>query len=268
MKKIFKLGVIGAGFMATALIDGAIRSKSVDKNDVFVCDVNVSALDKVGTLGVSTTLNADELVNKSEYVLFAVKPQSLNDVLDVIKNCSCDKFISIMAGVKKNKIKNVFPDAKVARCMPNTPCAIGEGAVGLDVSDFKNANDIEFIKNLLSSLAKVVLVDEELLGAVTGISGSSPAYFYLFLKGIIDAGVKHGLSYEDAKTLATATMIGAGKMVQANSDKSLDELINAVCSKGGTTIQAVNVYNESGLMEITEKAIDACVNRSKELENI
>ncbi len=268
MKKIFKLGVIGAGFMATALVNGAIRSKSVDKSDVSVCDINASALDKIGALGVSTTLNADELVNKSEYVLFAVKPQSLNDVLEVVKNCSCDKFISIMAGVKKNKIKDIFPNACVARCMPNTPCAIGEGAVGLDVSDFENPNDIDFIKNLLSSLAKVVLVDEEFLGAVTGVSGSSPAYFYLFLKGIIDAGVKHGLSYEDAKTLATATMIGAGKMVQANNDKSLDELINAVCSKGGTTIQAVNVYNESGLSDITEKAIDACIKRSKELENL
>ena len=173
-----------------------------------------------------------------------------------------------MAGVKKEKIKKAFSNSKVARCMPNTPCAIGFGAVGLDLSDFKCNRDKKFITSLLSSFANAVLVDEDKLNAVTGVSGSSPAYFYLFLKGIIESGVKHGLTYEDAKTLAVSTMIGAGKMVMENSEKSLDDLINAVCSKGGTTIEAINTYNECELTKITEKAIDACVKRASELENL
>ena len=175
--------------------------------------------------------------------MFAVKPQNLNDVLSVIKGCDCEKFISIMAGVKKQKIKSVFLNAKVARCMPNTPCSIGCGAVGLDISEF-SGDDAGFIVNLLQSIASVSLVGEDKLNAVTGISGSAPAYFYLFLKGIIDAGVKNGLSYDEAKKLATSTMIGAGKMVENNPDKDIEQLIDAVCSKGGTTIEAVKVYKE------------------------
>lgn len=268
MKKKFKLGVIGAGFMSTAIIKGAIASKILLPNEIIVSDVNTASLDKISPLGVSVTNDNVQLANNSEYVLFAIKPQNLDSVLSQIGNCNADKFISIMAGVKKQKIKKVFPAAAVARCMPNTPCAIGCGAVGLDVSDYTNKYDQEFAKNLLSAFAEVVLVGEDKLNAVTGVSGSSPAYFYLFLQGIIEAGVKHGLTYEDAKILAVNTMIGAGEMVKNNPNKDISELIDAVCSKGGTTIEAVNVYKESGLSVITEKAIDACVKRASELENL
>ena len=268
MKKNFKLGVIGCGFMSSAIIKGAINGKILSAEQIYVSDINQDSLDKIATLGVKTTQDNIDLVNNSEIVLFAIKPQNLNDVLLNIKGCKCNKFISIMAGVKKQKIKNVFPNAKIARCMPNTPCSIGAGAVGLDLSDFKCNRDKGFITKLMSSFASVVLVDEDKLNAVTGVSGSSPAYFYLFLKGIIESGVKHGLNYEDAKTLAVSTMIGAGKMVQENCEKSIDDLINAVCSKGGTTIQAINTYNDCELSKITEKAIDACVKRASELENL
>ena len=173
-----------------------------------------------------------------------------------------------MAGVKKDRIKTALGNVKVARCMPNTPCAIGFGAVGLDLSDFDDLNDGDFIKGVLSSFAEVLEVKEDDMHAVTGVSGSAPAYFYAFLKGIIDAGVKNGLDYETAKRLATATMVGAGEMVKQNPDKSLEELINAVCSKGGTTIEAIKVFDNENLQKITEKAVDACVNRSKELEKL
>jgi len=270
MKKKFKLGVIGAGFMATSIISGAISNKIVDEKDVIVSDVNQTSLDKIAKFGVAITMNNVELVNNSEFVLFAVKPQNLKDLLISIYDCNNEnlKFISIMAGVKKEKIKKAFSNSKVARCMPNTPCAIGFGAVGLDLSDFDDEKDKEFINKLFSTLATVVCVDEDKLNAVTGVSGSAPAYFYLFLKGVIEAGVQHGLSYDEAKLLATSTMIGAGKMVEHNKDKSLDELINAVCSKGGTTIEAVKVYNDAELTSITNKAIEACVKRSQELENL
>ena len=268
MEKKFKLGVIGAGFMATSIIKGAINSKILSPESICVSDLNDEALSRMSDIGVYTTKDSAYLVNESEFVLFAVKPQNLDSVLNAISNSLCDKFISIMAGVKKEKIKKVFKNACIARCMPNTPCAIGSGAVGLDCSDFINIDDVEFVKNLLSSFASVVETKEEKMNAVTGVSGSSPAYFYLFLKGIIEAGVQQGLDYEAAKTLATSTMIGAGKMVLANKDKSLDELINAVCSKGGTTIEAIKVYECVGLNLITEKAIAACVKRAAELENL
>ena len=268
MEKKFKLGVIGAGFMATAIIKGIIKAGLIHSEQIIVSDVCQTSLDKIASLNVSTTTDNEYLANNAEFVLFAVKPQGISEVLSQIKNCLCNKFISIMAGVKKQRIKDQINGAKVARAMPNTPCSIGAGSIGLDVSDFDNDTDVNFISKLFSSIGAVVFVLEDKLNAVTGVSGSSPAYFYLFLKGIIESGVKHGLTEQEAKILATNAMRGAAEMVINNEDKTLDDLIFAVCSKGGTTIQAINEYNESDLSKITEKAVDACVKRSVELENI
>ncbi len=268
MKKKFKFGVIGAGFMSTAIIKGILNAKLLKPKQILVSDVNSESLDRASILGVNVSSDNNYLSKNCEFLMFAVKPQSLESVLNSITDFNCEKIITIMAGVKKAKIKKHFTNAKIARCMPNTPCSIGCGAVGLDVADYDDSSDINFIKNLLSSIASVVLVDEDKMNVVTGVSGSSPAYFYLFLKGIIEAGVNNGLSENEALTLACNTMIGAGKMVLSNPDKKIDDLINAVCSKGGTTIEAIKKFNEFELNEITKKAIDACIGRAIELENL
>lgn len=268
MKKKFKFGVIGAGFMSSAIISGAISSKVLKPKQIIVSDVKDESLDIISKKGVFVTKDNRYLCENAEFVLFAVKPQNLSEVLQQIKDCECDKFISIMAGIKKDRIKQIFKSSKIARCMPNTPCSIGYGAVGIDLSDYTDEKDITFIKSLFSSFAEVVVVAEDKLNAVTGVSGSGPAYFYLFLKSIIDAGVKNGLTEQDAKNLAVNTMIGAGFMVKNNKDKTIDELINAVCSKGGTTIEAINTFKGLNLLEISQKAVDACVKRSTELENL
>ena len=268
MKKKFKLGVIGAGFMSNAIVGGVISSGVLSPEQIIVSDISETAVEKIHKKGVTVTMDNLYLSDNAEFVMFAVKPQTISSVLKEIKNTTCKKFISIMAGIKKDKIKNELNDISVARCMPNTPCSIGYGAIAIDLTDYKDLSDKEFIKNIFKSLAVLVEVPESKLNAVTGISGSSPAYFYLFLKCIIDSGVKNGLTENEAKTLAVNTMIGSGKMVLNNSDKSLDELINAVCSKGGTTIEAVKIFNEMELAGITDKAIDACIKRSFELENL
>lgn len=268
MKKKFKLGVVGAGFMSSAIVNGAICAGYLKKSDVIVSDLSESALKKMAEKGVFGTTDNSRVFEEAEFVLFAVKPQTFASAVQSVKNDEEYKIISIMAGVKIEKIKKYFPHAVVARCMPNTPCSVGYGAVGIDVSGLKTAADVEFVKGLFSSFAEVVLTREEALNVITGISGSAPAYFYLFLKGIIDAGVKRGLSENEAKKLAVNTMIGSGMMVKNNGDKSLDELITAVCSKGGTTIEAIKVYEDNRLSETTDKAIAACVRRAEELENV
>ena len=270
MENKFKFGVIGAGFMSSAIISGAIKSKFLLPSQIIVSDINQSALSKFENNNINTTTDNSIVFNNSEYVLLAIKPQHFLEAVKDIKYPNCKKIISIMAGVKKSAVKSAFKDTdvKVVRCMPNTPCSVGNGAIGVDLSDFNNENDKQFVSGLFSSFAKLVFVDESKLNTVTGISGSSPAYFYLFIKCLIESGVKNGLNYEDAKALAVNTMIGSGKMIFENSDKSLDDLINAVCSKGGTTIEAIKVFNECGLSEITDKAVTACINRAKELEDL
>ncbi len=267
MKKPFILGVIGAGFMSTAIIKGILRAKVLKKSQIIVSDLNDEALNKMQKIGIKTTKDNSLLAKNSEFVLFAIKPQNFNDVAFAIKNEKIENIISIMAGVKKEKIKSYFKESKIVRCMPNTPCSIGVGAVGIDNYDLTDKKDKEFINKIFTSFANVCYLNEDDINAVTGISGSSPAYFYLFIKGIVESGVKNGLTYENALNLATSTMIGAGKMIINNKDKSLDDLINAVCSKGGTTIEAIKTFNDNKLIEICDKAVNACIKRSRELED-
>jgi pyrroline-5-carboxylate reductase len=265
MEKKFKLGVIGAGFMSSAIISGIISSKNLKPSEILVSDINDIALSKMQEKGVNTTKDNVELVENCNFILLAIKPQTLSVVANEIGVRNDKKVISIMAGVTKNRIKEIFTSSFVARAMPNTPCSIGYGAVGLDVTDFTDETDKEFVKNVFTALATVEFVSEDMLNAVTGVSGSSPAYFYLFLKCIVDASVKQGLKEEVALNLAVNTMRGSAEMVMKNQDKTLDELINAVCSKGGTTIEAIKVFEDNKLNEIVDKAVTACVNRAEEL---
>ena len=268
MEKKFKIGVIGAGYMASSIINGAISSGKVSPQLFLVSDKCQENLDKLSKIGVSTTTDNSLVANSCEFVLFAIKPQNFNEVLMQMKDCECKKFISIMAGVKKQTIKNGLGDVKVARCMPNAPCLVKSGAVGIDCSDYNDKNDIDFIKSIFEGSSAVIDVQEKDLNVVTGISGSAPAYFYFFAKGLIEAGVKNGLSVDQATSFVVNTMIGSGKMLLNCKDKTIDELIDSVCSKGGTTIEAIKVYKENQLDQISDKAVDACVKRAFELENL
>ena len=263
MEKKFKLGIIGCGFMATAIIKGILKAGVIDANKIIVSE-KTGNFSSIEGSGLQTTTDNLYLANNSEYVFLAVKPQSLSDVFEEIKTANVDKFISILAGVTKAKIKESFQNALVARCMPNTPCSIGYGVVAVDNSDFCD-NDKLFINNIFSSLGDVVNLAEDKMNAVTGISGSGPAYVYLFIKNLVQAGVNEGLTENDALKLAVNTVIGSGQMVKNNKDKTLDELINAVCSKGGTTIEAVKYFNENDFEGVIGGAVHACVNRAKEL---
>lgn len=263
MEKKFKLGIIGCGFMATAIIKGILNAKKISPLDIIVSE-KTGNFNSIADSGLQTTTDNAYLASNSEYVFLAVKPQSLDDVILEIGEINVCKFISILAGVTKERIKKSFPNAKVARCMPNTPCSIGCGVVAVDNFDF-NDDEKLFINGIFGSLGEVVNLKEDKMNAVTGISGSGPAYVYLFIKSLVQAGVNEGLTEKDALNLAVNTVIGSGFMVKKNDDKTIDELINAVCSKGGTTIEAVKYFNDNCFSEIIGGAVRSCVNRAKEL---
>lgn len=265
MKKKFKLGVVGAGFMSKAIIGGVITSGFLAPEDILVSDILETSLAPLKEKNVNVTLDNSEILGSCEYVLFAIKPQTFYSDFTTQQNAEDLKLISIMAGVNISKIKSIFNGAKVVRCMPNTPCSVGAGAVGIDATDFTAEDDQKFIKSLFSSVAEVVFVSEDKLNAVTAISGSSPAYFYTFVKHIVSAGEELGISSDDALKLVASTMIGSGKMI-LSSNKPLDELINTVCSKGGTTIEAVKYFENNGLKSVIEGAVRSCFNRANELE--
>lgn len=270
MKKQFKLGIIGCGNMATAILKGIADSGIIRMKRVVVSDTDRKKLDKVyDELDVSVTDDNRYLAENSEFVLLAVKPQSFSTVAEELKGVCPEKIISIMAGVKKSTIKNSFGvgHISVARCMPNLPCVSGYGMMGVDVTDFNSeVDDSDFIFNLFGCLGRVLSVTEDKLDAVTGISGSGPAYAFIFIDSLIDAGVKQGLTADEAKLLALQTVWGSCAMLM-ESEKPLSELIMNVCSKGGTTIEAVKVFEQNNFRGVISDAVEACVKRSKELSD-
>ena len=268
MKKQYKLGVIGGGFMAQAIVKGVVYSDFLKAKKIIVSDPSSLALEKMGSIGVHTSVNNRDVAENSEFVLFAVKPQNFTEVAESIRGLPVEKVISIMAGVKKQKIKDHLfgKSVKVARAMPNLPCSIGSGMTAVDLNDFtSDADDCAFINSVFNCLGTVLGVSEEKLNAVTGISGSGPAYVYMFIEGLINAGIKQGLTEDEAKTLAVNTVFGGADMVAHSEDKTISELISAVCSKGGTTIQAVESFRNDDMYGMIDRAVSACVKRAEEL---
>lgn len=267
MKKKFKLGVIGCGYMGSAIVKGVVLSDFLNPKKIVVADLNEENLDKINELGVYVCNSNKYVAENSEYLLIAVKPQHFNLVVNSLDGVKPEKIISVMAGVKKSTIKEALAryTIKVARCMPNLPCSIGSGAMGIDMSDFNDdIDDSDFITNIFNNLGVVLSVDESKMDAVTGISGSGPAYAFMFIDSLIDAGVQQGLTKDEAKLLAVQTVLGAAEMVQ-REDESISDLIMRVCSKGGTTIEAVKVLEENRFRAIVSGAVAACVKRAKEL---
>ena len=221
MKKKFKLGVIGCGFMARSILKGVVLSEFLSERKIIVSDVSEDNLKEVDYLGVNTSSDNKYVAENSEFVLFAVKPQNFAEVVASLQGFKPDKVISIMAGVRKNTIKNSLglSMVRVARCMPNLPCSIGCGMVGIDMSDFNNStDDTDFITNVFGSFSTVLSLNESKMDAVTGISGSGPAYVFMFIDALIDAGVKQGLSKDEAKILAVETVLGAAEMVRRDEE--------------------------------------------------
>ena len=268
MKKQFKLGVIGGGFMAHAILKGAVYSEFIKPKKIIVSDPSRQALDSLKYLGVNTSVNNRDVAENSEFVLFAVKPQNFESAAESIHGLLLENVISIMAGVTKHKIKEnlLGKNCRVARAMPNLPCSIGSGMTAVDLSDF--ADDVDasaFVNSVFGNLGTVLQVPEEKLNAVTGISGSGPAYVYMFIDGLIKAGVKQGLTEDEAKTLAVNTVFGGADMVAHSEEKPIEDLIAAVCSKGGTTIQAVESFRKDDMYGMIDRAVEACVRRAEEL---
>ena len=168
-----------------------------------------------------------------------------------------------MAGKTRERIRHATGAQKIARIMPNLPCSVGAGMAGMDTS-WLSESEATFVRGLFQAVGEVVEVKEDLLNAVTGVSGSGPAYVYLFYRSLVQAGVSQGLNKEQAAKLASQTIIGGMEMLRV-SGKSPDELIAAVSSKGGTTLAALDSFAKDDFSGSVERAVAAAVQRAKEL---
>ena len=262
MKFPYRIGFIGFGNMANAILSGILRKKLLPAEQIGIYDAEPSKCDAAAELGLKVFSSNTELSASCEYVLFAVKPQSSEAILretDFSRNI----VISIMAGIRLRQLAKSSGSSRVVRCMPNTPCMVGKGAVAVDAS-LLTEEQKSFVLSVFACTGTVVELPDEKMDAVTAVSGSGPAYVYLFMQGVIEEGVRLGLTREQAKALTTATFEGAAELYRSG-DRDLDSLIDSVCSKGGTTIQAVESFRKDDLAGVISRAVRKCFDRSVEL---
>lgn len=272
-----KIGFIGSGKMAGAIIKGLIKTGFTSAENIKATQKETDGIElKKKNLGVEIILNNKELVNSSDVVFIAVKPNQVTEVLEDIKSAiTPDKLIvSIAAGVTLDKIESSLPaGTRVIRVMPNTPALVGEGMSGIVSGTHSDNDDSEYVKKLLSAIGECVVVnDESQLDIVTAISGSGPAFFYKVINDIARAGEKLGLDYDKSLLLSIQTAIGSAKMAM-HRDVSMEQLVANVATKGGCTavgVDCMNAYNTEKLffdvIQNTAKKANELGNLSRQLE--
>ncbi|NRB37797.1 MAG: pyrroline-5-carboxylate reductase [Pseudomonadales bacterium] len=263
------IAFIGSGNMARAIMGGLINN-GFDASNISATGRSQAKLDQLKTeLGIQVTTDNNAVIAQADVVILAIKPQQMQAVCLEIQAAVEQKkplIISIAAGITIPMIQNwLSPTLSIVRCMPNTPSLVQCGASGLFANAACNTEQKKLAESLLQATGIVTWVDKEhLMDAVTAVSGSGPAYFFLVMEAMQEAGVKLGLSPETAKQLTLQTALGAAKMAQA-SDVETTELRKRVTSPGGTTAAALGVFEQQGLKASFELALKAADNRSKSL---
>ncbi len=263
------IGFIGGGQMAEALIRGIMDSGLYQADAILVAEPNQDRCSYMKkTYGIQGFADSSEIWKQCATVFLAVKPQIMGIVLEASKALvSADHLIiTIAAGLPISFYEQGLDrdDCKIIRVMPNTPALVLEAASGLSGNKNTTPEDLSSCEEILNKIGKSVIMDESLLDAVTGLSGSGPAYVFTFADAMIDAGIKAGLPRPTAETLALQTILGSVKLL-IESKKHPAELRAMVTSPGGTTIAAQHVLERSGFKGIIMDAIEAAVTRSREL---
>ncbi len=263
-----KIGFIGAGNMASAIISGLIQARFVAAEDIGVFDVSQKQMQTVSErYGVIAAASQDALIQQCEFIVLAVKPVYMNDVLTkASKQAKGKKFVSIAAGWTVSMLQSALdePSASVLRCMPNTPLMVGEGFTALcDDTSFESA-DMDYVKALFETLGKVAVLPERLFDAVVAVAGSAPAYVFVFVEALIDAGIKLGLPREIATKACEQTVLGAAKLLIETGEHPA-KLKDMVCSPGGTTIEAIASLEHSGFRNAIIQAATVCADKSMKL---
>lgn len=259
----FKTGFIGSGNMASAIIGGILNNGLLPSDQLFVYDKDPVQLESLQK-GIHRCISVAEVAQKADVLFLCVKPNIVPLVAAEI--CTPDKaVISIAAGVRIEKLESWIPvPARTMRIMPNTPLMVGEGAVCIQDPSTLTTAEQEFVQTIFSTLGLVEKVNDDQMDAVTAVSGSGPAYVYLFIESLVKAGESLGLPYKTALRLATQTVAGGCKMVQQGA-QTPQELIDAVCSPGGTTLEAMKTFEEGKFMQLMVRAVQAAARKSKEL---
>ncbi|MCM3585474.1 pyrroline-5-carboxylate reductase [Mesobacillus maritimus] len=264
-----KVGFIGCGNMSKAIIGGIVNSGYMSPNEIFVSNRSLPSLEEVKRkYEVHTTQDNVEVAQNCDLIFLAVKPYQYATVIEQIKEVVHEDAIIIMiaAGQTIEQNEQRFGRRmKMVRTMPNTPVLVGEGMTGVSINDLVTEDEKQEIQTIFECFGKVEFVEERLMDAVSGVSGASPAYAYMFIEALADGAVLQGIPRKQAYTFAAQALLGASKMV-LETDLHPGELKDQVCSPGGATIEAVARLEESGFRSSVIQAVSASVEKSKNMK--
>ena len=263
-----KIGFIGLGDMASAMIGGILKKKLYSPEDLIGADKSEEAVKRAAeTFHIHTTTDNIEVAEAADVLILAVKPQFFEGMIAEIKGAvGEDKLvISIAPGKTMEWLMDHFgKEMKLVRCMPNTPALVGEGCTGFCTYSMVTEEEQETARKILESFGKAYPVPENLMDTVVGVSGSSPAYVFMFIEAMADEAVAEGMPRALAYEFAAQAVLGSAKMV-LETGKHPGELKDMVCSPAGTTIQAVKVLEEKGFRAAVMDAMEACIEKSRNL---
>ncbi|MCI5740174.1 MAG: pyrroline-5-carboxylate reductase [Lachnospiraceae bacterium] len=263
-----KIGFIGLGNMASAMIGGILKKNLYLPEDLIGADKSEEAVKRAAeTFHIHTTTDNIEVAEAADVLILAVKPQFFEGMIAEIKGAvGEDKLvISIAPGKTMEWLMDHFgKEMKLVRCMPNTPALVGEGCTGFCTYSMVTEEEQETARKILESFGKAYPVPENLMDTVVGVSGSSPAYVFMFIEAMADEAVAEGMPRALAYEFAAQAVLGSAKMV-LETGKHPGELKDMVCSPAGTTIQAVKVLEEKGFRAAVMDAMEACIEKSKNL---
>jgi pyrroline-5-carboxylate reductase len=258
-----KIGFIGGGNMAEAIIKGmasqgmkdVIISEPREERRVFLKE----------SYGIETTPSNRDVVSSCSIIIIAVKPQVMDGLLDEIglEINSTKTVVSIAAGITLDHLTSKIKTEKLIRAMPNTPALVQEGMTVLSMCECFSGKEISTVREIFMSVGKVITLPEKHMNAVTALSGSGPAFFAQFAEAMIEAGVKKGLSEDDAAELVTQTLIGTAKLLETGMP--LQKIREMVTSPGGTTAAGLEAFKDKGLPDVAQSAVDAAIKRAEEL---
>lgn len=263
------IGSIGIGNMGGAILSGYAASEKSDGKELLAFDMNGGLCDRMAKdiPGLSICESGADLCRRADVVILGVKPQVIEGVLEEIAGAydSSKTVVSMAAGVGISVIERYLgKDAKVVRIMPNTPAKVREGMIAMCRNGNVDDSLFDEVTEIFSGIGRAEHVDESLIDCVIGVSGSSPAYTYMYIEALMDAAAANGMEREKARVFAAQSVLGAAKMV-LESDESVEQLRINVCSPNGTTIEAVETLFANGFMDNVKEGFQAAVDRSIEM---
>lgn len=262
-----KLGFIGVGNLATAILRGVVASNKISSSEILIFDLNTERINELSSqLGVSVADDTKQVAAECDNVVIAVKPKDIAGVIDGIKEKVKEKnplVISTAAGTETSKLTALFGfDAKIVRIMPNINAAVSESMTAVCSNEFACRNDIDFALDFCSCFGNAVEIEEKYFSAFTAVAGSAPAFAYMFADALTQAAVKYGLPAKTSQDIAAQMLLGSAKML-LESPLSVSELIRNVCSPGGTTIEGVCSLKNTGFENSVITAIDKTVEKDR-----